>query len=288
VRPEVGRIRLSTIGRSIDLRVPSNRAIALLSLGAFLAGGAVGLIRGEASSAVLLGGLAWAGSVFLSWALARETDPDRWASAFFAAAGGLAGVVLLGPPGFLFLFWFVIGLRIINRTSGAAPGALDVAGLFGITLWLGYAGHWTVPILAMAVVLSADIRRFPKALRIGLPLVLPIAAIVLGIARGWRFAFPVSGWFEILVLVAIAVTVAPVIVGYRRVRSVGDRTGEPLKPHRVQWALGWTAAAALILTLMGSASIQELAPVWAALAGTILGWAVEQALRPPRTRRDPQ
>ena len=65
---------------------------------------------------------------------------------------------------------------------------------------------------------------------IGLPLALPAAAVVLGITRGWHFVLPQWGWVEIVVLTVIVVAIAPVVASYRRVRSVGDRIGEPLKP----------------------------------------------------------
>ena len=271
-------VALSTIGRPIDLGAPTNRAIALASFATVVAGTLVGAVRGEAWGA-LITGLTWAGATFLAWALARETDPDRPYSAFLAAAGGLAGAILLGRPGFLFLFWFVIALRYVNRTTGLAPGILDFAALYGIKLWLGLSAHWTIPLLTFPTVLFGDIQRFPRPLRIGLPLALPAAAVAIGFARGWRFELPQWGWDEIGVVAAIAVSILPVVVGYRRVRSVGDRTGVPLSPHRMQWAIVWAVAAALILTLTGAATVAELAPLWSALAAASVGWVLERTSR---------
>ena len=272
---EVGRPQLSTIGRAVDLRYSTNRAIAVLSLLALIAGVILGLTRGDAWTAMLLHGLQWAGAGFLAWAAAREIDPDRWYSAFFAAAGALAGAILLGPPSFLLLFWLLIALRFINRSTGAAPGVLDLVALYGIALWLGFSAHWTIPLLTFPTMLFAGIERLPKWLRVGLPLALPTAAVILGLTRGWRFAVPSWALWELVGLLVIAASMIPVLVSYGVVRSVGDRTGEPLAPRRVQWALGWAVAAALVLTLTGTVSLQDLAPIWAAFAGTALGWAVE-------------
>ncbi len=275
-RSEARRLRLTTLGRPIDLRAPTNLAILVLSLLAGLAGIGLDLSRGAAWDSALLEGLRWGGACFLSWALARETDPDRWASAFFAAVGGLAGAVLLGPPSFLFLLWFLIALRYINRSTGVAPGILDFGALYGIKLWLGFSAHWTIPLLTFPTVFFGDIQRFPRSLRVALPLALPTAAVILGLTRGWHFAIPEWGLGELLGLLAIVAALVPVLADYRTVRSVGDRTGEPLKPHRVRWAVGWSAAAALILTLGGTASVQELAPIWAALAASSIGWMIEK------------
>ncbi len=266
---------VSTLGRPIDPSVPTNLAVLLLTLAALVAGLAVALVRNATVGAALLEGLSWAGSLFLAWALARETDPDRSGSAFFAGAGGFAGAVLLGPPGFLLLFWLLIGLRYINQSTGLPPGALDFAALYGIKLWLGISAHWTIPLLTFPTVLFADLKRFPVPLRIGLPLVLPVVGVTLGFVRGWRVEAPAWGTVEFVVLAAIAVAILPVIAGYRRVRSVGDRTGEPLSPHRVRWALAWSVGTAIILTATGTSSVQELAPLWAALAGTAIGGCTE-------------
>jgi len=269
---------LSTIGRPIQLRDPTNRAIALVSFLAVVAGTLVGAVRGEAWGAVLTG-LTWAGAAFLAWALGRETDPDRPYSAFLAAAGGLSGAILLGRPGFLFLFWFVIALRYINRSTGVAPGIFDFVALYGLKFWLGFSAHWTIPLLTFPTVFFGDIRRFPRPVRVGLPLVLPAAAVAIGFARGWHFELPEWGWVEIGAITAIAVSIVPVVTGYRRVRSVGDRTGAPLRPHRVQWAIVWALAAALILTLTGAATIAELAPLWSALVAASIGWGAEEVSR---------
>ena len=268
------RIPLSTIGRPVDLSYPTNRAIAVIALGLLLMGSIIFFIQGVSWSRAALQGLAWGGSAFLAWALCRETDPDRWYSAFFAAAGAVASTILLGPPSFLFLLWFLLAMRTINRSTGTPPGILDFVALYAIKLWLGFSTHWTIPLLTFPTMFFADLQRFPKLVRIGLPLALPVSAVILGFIRGWHFVEPQWGWAEMLGVIAIALALIPVIVSYRRVRSVGDQTGEPLRPHRVQWSLGWIAAASLLLTGTGTATIQDLAPIWAALAGTSLGWLI--------------
>jgi hypothetical protein len=282
VRPEVGRIRLSTIGRSIDLQVPTNRAIALLALGVFVAGSAVGLVHGETWATSLLDGLSWAGSAFLAWALGRETDPDRWYSAFFAAAGALACAIWLGPPSFGLLFWFMLGLRFVNRSTGRAPGILDIFAFYGLSLWLGFSIHWAIPLLATVSVPFAGGGRFPRVLGIGL--VLPCCAIALGATRGWQFAPPAGGWVETVGLAFVTSLLTPVGIGYRSPRSIGDHTGAPLDRRRVRWALAWSAGSALVLDAIGAVAFIALAPVWAAFAGTFVGWTIDRiakTLAPP-------
>jgi len=283
-RPQRYRIPLSTIGRPVDPRFPTNRAILIL-VGASLVGSASVLFAiGRPLSEALLRALSLAGAVFFAWALARETDPDRPGSAFLAAAGAAGGALLLGTPRFLLLLWVLLGLRVVNRSTGLSPGALDWVAIYGIKLWLGFSAHWTIPLLALPTLLFAGLRRFPVALRVGLPLALPAAAIAFGALHAWRFALPAPASVEFLLLLGVAVGVVPAIVSYRRVRSVGDRTGVPLEPHRVQWGLGWAVTAGAILTLSGTGTVGDLAPLWAALAGTGLGWVGETVFR--RRRRE--
>ncbi|MEE8593962.1 MAG: hypothetical protein V3T03_07545, partial [Candidatus Bipolaricaulota bacterium] len=187
MKAAANKIRLSTIGRPIDLHDRTNRTIVLVATGALLSGAILSLIQGDAWGNAVIQGLTWGGSVFLAWALGRETDLDRWYSAFFAAAAALSGVIWLGPPSFLFLLWFLLAMRYINRSTGSPPGVLDFVALYGIKLWLGFTAHWTIPLLTFPTVFFADIQRFPKAVRIGLPFALPTAAVLLGFTRGWHF-----------------------------------------------------------------------------------------------------
>lgn len=269
------RLELSTIGRPIDWSTRTNRAIAYLSLLALIAGLVAALFQRTPVGQSVLQGLRWGAATFLAWALGRECDPDHPISAFFASAGALVSAITLGSPNFLFAFWFLLAMRYINRSTGLPPGILDFGALYGIKFLLGFSAHWTIPLLTFPTVFFGDIQRFPRWARYVLPLIMPAAAVILGFTRGWSFAIPQWGWLEIAGLVGITLLMIPVLASYRVVLSVGDRSEQPLKPHRVQWAIGWISLAALILTLTGTASIQELAPIWAALAGTFLGWLIQ-------------
>ncbi|MBU0596422.1 hypothetical protein KJ567_07050, partial [Candidatus Bipolaricaulota bacterium] len=210
---------------------------------------------------------------FLAWAIARETDPDRWYSAFFAATGALTGTILLGSPSFSLIFWFLLGLRFVNRSTGRAPGILDLMLFYGLSLWLGFAIHWTIPLLATATVSFAWTDEFPRLIRVALAM--PCGAIAFGIVRGWRFTPPVWDWVGGVGLVLVVLLLIPVALGYRSPRSVSDRTGVPLDGRRIRWALAWSAGSMVMLTAIGAADIQALAPTWAASAGTFVGWLAE-------------
>ena len=87
--------RLTTVGRAIDLSYPTNRAIAIVT-GVVMVGGTLSQLLSEGGWGQSLVSGANAGlSVFLTWALCRELDPDHAVSAFVAV--GLALIGLLGP-----------------------------------------------------------------------------------------------------------------------------------------------------------------------------------------------
>lgn len=285
------RIPLTTVGRPLDRKSKSNRAIMIVFFAVLVLGAVALRLQGAPLSFALMEGLILAGAVFFGWMLGREIDPDRPYSAFVAAAFAGAGAFFLGQPHFLLLFWIVIALRFINRTSGEGPGALDFAGFYGIKVWLGLSTHWTIPLLTLPTMLFAGLERFPKWLRVVLPAVLPIAGIVFGFIHRWRFV-PLSleqGRTLLLATSAVAVASIPVLWSYRTVRSVGDRTGKPLDPQRVQWAITWAVSTGIILTLVAGMSFADLAPLWGALVGAFIGWIVESTTRRiglDRSRRD--
>ncbi len=262
----------STLGRPVDLRVPTNRAIAVLSFLGLLAGSVTGQVRGLVWSEAVLQGLAWAGSIFFSWALGRELDPDHPSSAFLASAGGLAGSILLGPPSFLLSLWILLSARMITRSTGSEPGILDIAGVTGLCMWLGASVHWSVPVLSVPAIWSAGIDRLPFLLRATLLLVFPAASAWLAGTQSMAWRAAEMGVAHLLGALGLVLIQLPVIVSYGHVTSIGDRDARPLRPLRVRSALAWTATAFLLLNVLGIGSLRVLLPVWAALSGTSLAW----------------
>jgi hypothetical protein len=115
----------SHIMRAMDPADPWNRAILAITFLAGLTGAALTLwLDRELFLAV-----AAAGSAFLSWALARELDPDRQSSAIVAAAFG-AGWALFGQPTALLPFTAVLmTARLLVETTGRRPLTTDLGAM---------------------------------------------------------------------------------------------------------------------------------------------------------------
>jgi hypothetical protein len=271
------RSGLTSIGRPLDLRYPSNRfaAAAALLTGAAWAGWELAA-RGGVGASAGRGAVAGA-AVFLAWALGRELDPDRAWTAGLAAVvtAGLAGV---WRPSLLVLGAGLLAARVSARSTGRAPGPVDLAAVVGLAWWVSVSGPGLPFGLAMAAALAAD--RF-------LPGPAPVATLWAGgaaaagaIAAAVIWATLTPGWPEW----PEAWLIAPAILGLivplrpRQVASVGDLTGLPLEARRVRFGRWLVAAAGWLAAIgAGGAGLAAAAPVWAALTAAGLpsrkgGW----------------
>jgi hypothetical protein len=134
-----------------------------------------------------------------------------------------------------------------------------------------------VLLLPVPTLLLSEPRRFPPPVPFVFAVGLPVGAVVLGHLRQWQtpmFQGAKHGG-EIAAICILVTGMLLVIRSYRTVRSRGDRSHGFLKPFRVRSALAWGLATTLLLTYLASVSWRELAPMWSAWAGSILGWGVE-------------
>lgn len=264
---------LTTLGRPIDLRYPTNRAIAVGSL--LVMFGAVILRRaagGTWTESTLWGTQAGL-SVFLAWALCRELDPDHNGSAFLAAGLCLGGLVLWGLPRLTVVFWLIVVLRVVNRTMGVPAGVLDSLGMLGLGIWLSLQGNWGYGIIT-SVAFFLDSRlpdRAPGQLIFALlGIAATVAATIVGEDSLWDGG-PHLG--STLIALTVSILLLPVIRDARSLKAVGDQTGKRLEPHRVQAA----QLIALIIGvetafLGGIPALAALIPLWAAVLGASVHW----------------
>ena len=143
-----GPRRFSSVGRPIDRRYPTNRAIAGLTLVVAILGFAVRRLTGTHPLESFTGGLVLAIGFFLAWAIARELDPDHDASAFVAAALSLIPQTVLERPDLAGVLLILLLLRIVNRTVGPAAQPLDTIGILALQVTL--AGRVAPPSCSIA------------------------------------------------------------------------------------------------------------------------------------------
>ncbi len=151
--------KVSSLGRPVDPRFPSNKAILVVMAVVFVAGTAWGWFDSETWHGALLRGLHCSVVAFASWALGRELDPDRPGTAMIAVALSGAALVWQGDVDLWTLGGGLVAARIVNRTIGPGARATDLVAVLGLLAFAVFgAGRWSLALaLAIALVLDAQL-----------------------------------------------------------------------------------------------------------------------------------
>ncbi|MEX2278828.1 MAG: hypothetical protein WEA76_01930 [Acidimicrobiia bacterium] len=247
---------ITHVGRTIDLRRPTNRILLFAPLGAALV--LYGLDTSDIRRAIA-GALGSAAA----WMLARELDPDRPHAATIAALLAPASTLVLGAPAPAALFLTLLTARIVARTTGLPPRTTDYAAVglgavaFAETPWGWAAGI----LLAFAMVRDVALPGAPPV-NAGLWGAVLAIGVTLRAAFGdrlgdWTVPDVISLGFVVIGLIGAAVVVQPM-----QVLSQGDWTRIPLEPRRVREAAVFTVlTAALAVLAGGQAGVAAVAPL---------------------------
>lgn len=166
--------QLSSLGRPLDPKYPSNLFILIFATAGFIAFFVFKLLGGEPALGSLGYGVRSALAIFLAWALGRELDPDYPLSANVSAVGSAIWVGWHGVPSLLLAVWALFVFRIVSRSTGKRATTLD-AGLLmmvtGVGVWFGHHSFWILAVMTSGAfcgdaVLSNPARKqlFPGAI----------------------------------------------------------------------------------------------------------------------------
>ena len=218
-------------------------------------------------------------SVFLSWALARELHPDAPMAAFVAV--GLSSIALwFWPyPDLQLLFFILLILRLINRSTGIPARIPDLVLMICYTAWLLYGGQLIAGILATAAFWSNSKAPEPQAahkyaaLLTGL---LTILAIAQDPFQTWPGSISIS---TNIIIIALSTAFALFIRTVKEVKSRTDATDTPLHLHRLRSAQAIVLLAVAVFSLWhGDTFFSRLSPIWASFGGIFL-YAAFQPIR---------
>ena len=262
----------SGLWRPLSFQIFSHRLVLLCMLSAFLIAGCLYFYLaeqdvGRAASFGLGMGLA----VFISWALARELDPDAPWAAFVVVGLSTIALWLWPNPDLVLLFFILLMLRLVNRSSGVPARLADVLLLIAYTTWLLYQGQLIAGVLATAAFWSnskppeAQPSHKYWALLSGL---LTILAITLEPFQG----LPGNISIEINILViAFSTAFALFARTIKEVNEEADATEAPLSLHRLRSAQVIVLLIVTIFTLwQGDVLFTRLSLLWAAFGGIFL------------------
>jgi len=265
--------KITLVARPIDLNYPTNRAIAALVIVVVVGATVLQLVTGKGWTQSGLWGIGAGMAVFFAWALCRELDPDHDLSAFVAAGLALVGLFFWDLPNLGALLWVLLVVRIVNRTAGLPATALDSLAVLGLGGWLSVQGNWGYGVIT-ATALFLDSQLVPRNRRqilfAGLGVAITVVAAAMnGAIWGEGDVSPLAG----LIGLGISVVFVPVVVGAGRVESVGDETGEVLRPVRVQMGQGLALLAGVEVAFWGGElGLVSMLPLWAAALGGAIYW----------------
>jgi len=260
---------ITSIARPLDLNYLTNKAIALLSVIVFIAITFFWIIDGIEFLDSAWWGFIASLAVFLSWAIARELDPDYDLSAFVTTGLSLIGLIVFGLPKISMLFWFLLVARMVNRTTGLPAKRLDSLFLLVLAGWLTINENILIGLMtALAFLLDSFLSK-PQKHQI---LFASVQLLFVGISSSFNGVIFGDGTLSpsfALAVVVISSLFLVVIADSRKIRTGGDRTAELLDPRRVQSAQILALSTAILMALWnGLPGIRAIMLLWAAIVGT--------------------
>jgi len=254
--------KFSSLARPLDKHNSSNRLIAILILISIPAGFFYKII-----SISVVGSLIWSFSlaltIFITWALARELDPDHEQAAFWPVFLVILGHVRFNIPDFFQLFLLLVLFRITNRVVGPSPKWPDSLIVLLLAGYLAFNQNWILGLIS-AFILFIDSRLtdgIKRHLFLSILLLLVVLAAIYFnnvVVFQQQYSLPLS-------LIAIVGTLlyTAFISGYGNPSSKQDITENQLDQVRLKVA----QAAALITVLSyfilkGNSGFKDLYPLW--------------------------
>jgi hypothetical protein len=259
---------ITSLGRLPDPRYSTNLAIMVFAFVFAIAGAILQFLQGAALPASINWGVGAGFALFLTWALGRELDPDHDLSAFAGAGLSLIPLLLVGAPSLMVILWLLLVLRLVNRTVGLPARPLDSLGVLGLGLWLTWQGHWLIGLLTAVAFLLDGLLTPPLRYHLfvsGLALVATLVLAIFGGDMAMKTGLTIGVATSSLAMSSLFLVV---IATSGKALAVGDATGRPLRPRRVQAAQGLALATALLFAWSaGTAGVLAMLPLWAAMLG---------------------
>ncbi|WP_305065594.1 hypothetical protein [Methanococcoides sp.] len=229
----MNKYEITTLGRKLDLEYPNNRLIIQLATLVTISALVFYLIITKEISSSFVYGIKAGITIFLLWAIAREMDPDHESAAFIPVILTLPHVIIFGLHPIFPLIWFLLLLRLVNRSTGAKAGIIDSLAILSIGAFLTYQLSWVFgTISALGFFLDGRLSSpyrghlIPAVLLLlysGLALIHEITDVVMDMSLLKIVAFTV------MILLAL-----PLFTNRDTIISIGDRTGERLDEQRIK------------------------------------------------------
>jgi len=257
-----------SIGRPLDFSYKTNKAIAGIILLALLIGIIVGMINNSNITEILFKAFLFSLSVFFTWAFARELDPDNDYSAFLGVILVFSMLYIWQDVNYIMVFWFLIGVRTINRTTGLPVRIVDVSIFLIFSLILGYYVGPEFGLLCSSFLFVDLMFDRNQKFEIVFILISLISFVIFFLINGFSwFSNPIT-IENLWILVVFTSIFLIVIVTTKKIQSKCDITKVPLTTNRVKAAQFIVLLALLVIVLLyGNNGFSDTFILWCAVGG---------------------
>ncbi|MFP4563289.1 MAG: hypothetical protein ACLFRY_08245 [Spirochaetia bacterium] len=263
--------RRTALGRPVDFSWTTNIIITAAAGVAFLGGITAQLALRQPVWDSFVWGFRFSLGLFLAWALGREIDPEHDISALIGAALAVPAIIVFGTPMILGGFWLLVALRIVVRTAGPKPGAVEAAIVTALALWLSY--RYSRLYGCAAVILFIFDALLPPRNKLSF-LFAGISAA--GTAVITLFLVDAAGTFVLsramgILILGLIAAVLFLILTERHVHARSDDGSHPLSRKRIRAAhIGCLVLGVLLIYQTGPSGFIDTIPLIAAIAGAVL------------------
>ena len=266
----------SHVLRPIDPESPWNRAVLALSVLA----GILGAYLTLAEDAETLLAIEAGGTAFLSWALARELDPDRQAPALVLSVIGGAWA-LLGPATAILPFVaLLMAARLVVETTGRRPLGTDLASLAVVATLVSFTPLGWVMGFGLAVAIHVDDRLAEEPNRAAL-LAAPAAAVGSSVVASLSGAFRTMPSVDPVVAAALGVLalIAVLREPLDPVTFVDSRTKKFIRRDRLQAGRALSAIVVFLGAVVSGVNAPAVVPMALVVAAALASTEVERLQR---------
>lgn len=258
--------RITSIGRPLDPGYPTNRMIILICAIVMVIASLFRLSLDNTASTSIIYGTKAGIAIFLVWAISREIDPDHEIAAFVPVIISLIPVILFGVQPVLPLFWLLLILRIVNRSTGLKAGILDTITVILLSIFLIYQMSWIFGMLTAAAFFVDSRISSPEKFHL-IASILMLAGSLFMIFKGNNTSVADISLMKITALFSMILLFIPSALDSRKMESKGDRTFEPLDTFRVKAAKILFLITAIFFLLIDIEYADFWLPLWCVAAG---------------------
>ena len=264
--------RVTSIGRPIDPKYATNKAILVLMVVAALIAGGVTFMQGVGGGASAIGALEALLVVFACWALGRELAPDDNSAAFVGTVFAFVALWWWPSPSLLLLFTALALSRVVNRSTGLTARLGDSVIVTALVIWTMVSLQNPLAGVAAALAFLLDAHIADPNRRQWLFAALCLTAVVVQVWLIGSENLGVTLLPEPQYVIATITLLAFLVLSLslRSVSSRGDVGGLVLNPSRVRGGMLVVWLLALQTGLQGPRAIEVVMPVLAVMAGGVL------------------